>query len=161
MVYLRLLNHYVPHTNCKNLLKQNMIIMELHNSKLTFTCFLNPGAYPIGTFNLAKVSKKKGHSSLGITQGAISMVVSLVLVGWGCNHIIGQIPHAWKSCHTFFVSFSPSNVFKTLIAKLFSQCIKLNVCHINKSCKFTKMFITKDHCHRLTYILKINEESPR
>jgi hypothetical protein len=159
--YPRLLNRYGPHTNWKNFLKQNMIIMGLHSFKLTFHCFLNLGVYPIGTFNLPKVSRKKGRSFLGITQGVISMAVSPILVGRGYNHIVGWIPHAWRSCRTFFVSFSPSNVSKTLIAIFFSQCIKSNVCHINKSYKFTKMFITKDHCHRLTSSLKRNEERLR
>jgi len=50
-------------------------------------CFLNPKAYPIGNLSLAMVSRKKARFFLGITHGAIGIIVSLDFVAYGASTI--------------------------------------------------------------------------
>lgn len=101
-------------------------------SLLLITWFLNPKAYPINNLSLTMVLKQKAHFSLSITYGAIGTIVSLVIVGWGFNHNVSQVLKTSRLCHIFFMYFSPIIVFKIFMAKFFSKCITLNVCHIIK-----------------------------
>jgi mannitol/fructose-specific phosphotransferase system IIA component (Ntr-type) len=84
------LSHFIPHTKWKDLLKQNMVVVGFHGSKFTFDNMVSEPKNKIlnlatwvhsNNLSLTMVSKQKTPFFLGITYGAIGIIVSLVTVG--------------------------------------------------------------------------------